>query len=173
MYAAQPVGVGITWCPSWHMLEREDFVMSHKRKQCKTGLYVLQRKTHGSWMDEWKKEQPNEQMRAWMSEQINEQMDKWLTNQNEWLNEQMHGRWSATAGSRAHLSVNHVDLRAVVVVDASKLQANVAASNDCQLLGQAGQIQDLIWDDGMLCTINGQLHCSAACCYQNSLCLQQ
>ncbi len=47
-------------------------------------------------------------------------------------------------GRRAHLSVHHVDLRAIVVVDASKLQPNVAASNDCQLLGQAGQVQDLI-----------------------------
>jgi len=140
--------------------------------------------------DQWKKEQPNEQMYAWVDKQTNAQTNKSLTNQsNEWLVEQMiewmnecthawmnvrmHEWWSAIAEGRAHLSVHNMDLRAIVVVDASKLQPNVAASNDCQLLGQAGQIQDLIWDDGVLCTINGQLHCSAACCYQDSLCLQQ
>lgn len=65
-----------------------------------------------------------------------------------------------------------MDLSAVVVVDAGKLQANVAPSNDRQLLGQAGQVQDLIRDDGMLSAINGQLYCSPTGSYQNGFRLQ-
>ena len=45
---------------------------------------------------------------------------------------------AAAASAQADLSVDDMDLRAVVVVDARKLQANVAASNHSQLLGQAG-----------------------------------
>ena len=55
--------------------------------------------------------------------------------------------------SKAYLSVHNMDLSAVVVVDAGKLQADVAPSNDRQLLGQAGQVEDLVRDDGMLSAI--------------------
>ena len=65
-----------------------------------------------------------------------------------------------------------MDLSAVVVVDAGKLQADVAPSNDRQLLGQAGQVQDLVRDDGMLSAIDGQLHSSPSGRYQNGFGLQ-
>ena len=77
--------------------------------------------------------------------------------------------WTATQTCRADLSVDNVNFRAIVVVDAGKLQPNVASSDDCQLLGQAGQVQDVVRDDGVLCTFNWQLDCSASCGYEDHL----
>ena len=72
----------------------------------------------------------------------------------------------------AYLSVDYMHLGPIVVIDASKLQANVATANNSHLFGQTGQVEHLIGDDGMLSSIDGQLDCPPSCGYQNSLCLQ-
>lgn len=59
-----------------------------------------------------------------------------------------------------------------MVVDAGKLQCNIAGPNDAQLLGNAGKVEDLIADDGMLRSRDWQLRGLAACRYENVLCLQ-
>ena len=70
-----------------------------------------------------------------------------------------------------HLSVDNMHFRAVVVVDASKLQPDVASSNDGQLFGQAGEVEDVVRDDGVLRTLDWQLHCSPSCGYEDDLSL--
>ena len=70
-----------------------------------------------------------------------------------------------------HLSEKDMRLCAIVIIDPSKLKGNVTPSNDSNLLGNPWEIEDLVTDDGMLCSLDRQLGGLAPCCYQYVLCL--
>ena len=73
----------------------------------------------------------------------------------------------------ACLAVHHVDLRAVVVVDAGKFEGDVAAADAGQPLGHRLQVEDLIARDGVLCSRDWDLRGTSAHSQQDVLCLQQ
>lgn len=69
----------------------------------------------------------------------------------------------------AHLPVDHMGFCAIVIIDARKFQCNVATANDGQLLWDLWKVQNLITDDGVLCTLNGQLGGAPAGGYEDVL----
>ena len=77
-----------------------------------------------------------------------------------------------TALQKPHLSVYHMHFRAVVVVDAGKLEGDVASPDAGQPLGHLWQVKDLIAGDRVLGARDGDFCGTASHCEEDVLGLQ-